>query len=93
ADISSDSARQADDVTALSGTLRELEAQSRDTAAGVAQAADAAHALAEQARVLRTAVAVFRLDAASSPRLQAAIHRPGLPEPTTRQPLASAAAV
>lgn len=81
ADISTDSARQADGVTALSVTLRDLEAQSRDTAAGVSQAADAAHALAEQARGLRTAVAVFRLGASTSPRLQAAVSPTGLPEP------------
>ncbi|EYC51637.1 chemotaxis protein [Hylemonella gracilis str. Niagara R] len=88
ADISSDSARQADDVSALSGTVRELEGHSRDTAAGVAQAAVAARALAEQARGLRTAVSVFRLDASSAPRLPSTAHRPpltasqvGMPEP------------
>ncbi|QBK05270.1 HAMP domain-containing protein [Hylemonella gracilis] len=88
ADISSDSARQADDVTALSGTLRELEAQSRDTAVGVAQAADGARALADQARGLRTAVAVFRLDVSSTPRLTGSTPGPGLSEPA-RAPAAS----
>lgn len=80
-DISSDSARQADDVTALSGTLRELEGHTRDTAAGVAQAALAASALAQQAQGLGAAVAVFRLDASSAQPLQSSPLSPPLVPP------------
>jgi methyl-accepting chemotaxis protein len=81
ADISSDSARQADDVTALSGTVRDLEGHTRDTAAGVAQAAVAARALAEQAQGLGAAVAVFRLDASSAPQLSLSTPRTPLIPP------------
>jgi methyl-accepting chemotaxis protein len=89
ADISSDSARQADDVTALSGTLRELEEHTHDTAAGVAQAAVAARALAQQAQGLGAAVAVFRLDASSAPRLQPSILSPTSSPPPPQRDLAT----